>query len=63
MAEAVGWVRTYGWWVYTLTVDLFPDRIFILRTNVRPPFQTDDLFPNRISILRTNYYEFSISIM
>ena len=44
------------------TDDLFPDRIYILRTNGWPPFRTDDLFPNRISILRTNYYEFSWAI-
>ena len=40
------------------TDDLFPDRIYILRTNRWPPFRTDDPFSNRISILCTNYYEF-----
>ena len=50
---------TLLWWGFTLTVDLFPNRISILRTNGRTPFQTDDLLPNRISILRMNYYNFS----
>ena len=58
-------LMTWSWTDYPFSVptdDLFPDRIYILRMNGWPPFQTDYLFPNRISILCMNYYDFSWSI-